>query len=154
MSNPDYGNVPAQPVYGEVKEIEEQQAAAPLPAGELAPTPATAPAPTPTGEVAPPAEAPTSGPGRPNPGNIVDVLPPPNTSPAYSGQRPLGPEQELAYLILGTDGMSGLARSFASQIVGKYRRDAGLPEQQLGPQALSDYRVTRASEQMPTETEE
>lgn len=128
MSSPDYGNVPAQPVYGEVKEIDAQVAGAPLPEQEEPGVAAPAPAPAPP------------EPGYRPAGNMTSVLPPKETSPAYTGQRPLAPEQEVAYLILGTPGMSNIARSFASQIVGRFRAENPTADN-LSEEDLRDYRL-------------
>ena len=146
MAN-DYGNVPGQAVYGEVKQIEAQEAGAPMPVeAEVAPpTEAAAPAPM------APEEAPTAGLPGPSPNNIVDVLPPVSTSPAQTGQRPLRPEQQLAFIILGTPGMSSITRGFASQIVHRYRAESNLPEQNLSPEALNEYRMAKVEEQLPSE---
>jgi hypothetical protein len=136
MLNPDYGNVPSEPQYGEVQQIDAQVASAPLPQSE---------------QPAAPMEAPAQ-PGRiqPRPDNIVDVLPPIETAPSRTGQRPLRPEQQLAYLILGSEGMSSVTRSFAAQIVGRYRAENRLPAQQLGPDALATYRDAKKVAQQPT----
>lgn len=142
MSNPDLGNVPSQPQYGEVKQIEEQQAAAPMPTQE-SPAPSAAPAPVDMGE------APMARPG-PSTRNIIDVLPSSATAPSNTGQRPLNPEEQLAYLILGTPQMSGLAKSFAKQIVGRFNPDARLSEQLLTGEQLASFRAAKIAEQMPS----
>jgi hypothetical protein len=137
MPVPDYGNVPAQPQYGEVKQIDAQVAGAALPQAEEPPVAAAPVAP----EVNPSVY-------QPSPNNIVDVLPPANTAPSETGIKPLRPEQQLAYLILGTPGMGGLTRSFAAQIVGKYPAEASIPEEQLPPDALADLQERQIVEQL------
>lgn len=132
MAN-DYGNVPGQPQYGDVKDIEAQEASAPMPQGE-----APAPAPAPMAEPAPQEAAPMAG---PRPDNIVSVLPPEETSPMNTGAVPMSPEVNLAYIILGTSGMGSMARSFASQVVGSYpmESEAAIAEQELPPEDLQAY---------------
>jgi hypothetical protein len=136
MSNPstELGNVPAQPQYGEVQDIDAQVAGAPLPQAQAAPE---APG------------APSVPPVQPRPTNIVDVLPPIQNAPANTGARPLNASQQLAYLILGSEGMSDITRTFAAQIVGQYRQENNLPAQQLGPDALARYRAAKKLPQQP-----
>jgi hypothetical protein len=138
MPVPDYGNVPAQPQYGEVQQIDAQVAGAALPKAEEPPVAAPAP-------VAPDMSQSVY---QPSPNNIVDVLPPANTAPAVTGLPPLRPEQQLAYLILGTPGMGGLTRSFAAQIVGRYPVEASIPAEQLPPDALADLQERQIAEQL------
>jgi len=142
MAN-DYGNVPGQPVYGEVQQMEAQEAGAPLATEEATPMAEAAPAPV------APEEVPPAAPTAPSPNNIVDVLPPASTAPAVTGQRPLRPEQQLAFIILGTPGMSSITRGFAAQIMGQYRAESGLPEQNLSPADLAAYRQSKIQETLP-----
>jgi hypothetical protein len=138
MASPELGNVPAQPQYGEVKQIEAQEKAAPLAKAEE-PTTAPPEALPPDGGVAA---------AQPRPDNIVDVLPPASTAPARTGAPPLPPEQELAYLILGTPGMSRITRSFASQIVSRYNPLTNLGEKELKGEELQVYRAAKLAEQL------
>jgi hypothetical protein len=150
MSSPDLGNVPSQPVQGEVAEIEAQEQGAPLAsrkADNLPLATAAEPLSEPMPEVAPPVETAA------RPANIVSVLPPLSTAPANSSQRALRPEQNMAYLIMGTPGMSAITRSFAAQILGQYREEAGLTAQQLSPTDLKEYRINKALQRLTPEGE-
>jgi len=138
MQEPDYGNVPSQPQYGQVQEIEAQEQGAPLPT-ETAPAP-MAPGP-------PAAAAPNEQVYQVNPNNIVDVLPPPSTAPEFAMRQPPTPEKELAYMILGTPGMGNLARSLAAQIVGKYPVESHIPQQQLSREAQAELHLSEIAQE-------
>jgi hypothetical protein len=89
--------------YGVQKLVDEQTTAAPMLGAEPTPGPQS-PAPLPDNIM-------------PRGGNVVDVLPPINMAPAASGRGALPPQQQVAYAILNLPGVSGLAKSLASQLI-------------------------------------
>jgi len=150
MSSPDLGNVPSQPVQGESAEIEAQEQGAPLASRKSDNLP-LATAEEPLAEPMPEAAVPAETPARP--ANMVSVLPPLSTAPANASQRALRPEQQMAYLIMGTPGMSGITRSFAAQILGQYREEAGLTAANLSPTDLREYRIKKTLQRLTPEGE-
>jgi hypothetical protein len=141
MPVPDYGNVPSQVQYGEQQQIDAQRAGASMGQADLPSLDKGEPP-------APVAPDLSQSVYRPSPNNIVSVLPPANTAPSETGIKPLRPEEELAYMILGTPGMGSMAKSMAAQIVGKYPVEASIPEEQLPPDALEQLRTRQAEQEI------
>ena len=98
--------------YGEGVQIAEQQAGAPMLGQGQPPSLAAAPVPG-----AAPASAALPDNLMPKGGNVVGVLPPLNTAPSSSGIGRMPPQQQVAYAIFNLPGVSGMAKSLASQLI-------------------------------------
>jgi hypothetical protein len=141
------GNVPATLVQGEAQAVEEQEQGAALASNKSDNLPLADAEQEPMVEtqVAPPEEAAPTG---PRGTNMIDVLPPLSAAPANARQRALRPEEQLATLIMGTPGMSGVTRGFAAQVLGRYRPEAYIPGKALAPRDLNEYRTQKALERL------